>query len=64
MEGGGGGVGGARCGFEAAIGVDEGTRSDVLEEDGESMPCTDRMDEIEGACCGEARISGTCCGRG
>lgn len=64
MAGGGGGVGGARCGFERLTGVDNGGWSEVLEEDGESIPWTERIEDEEGAWCGEGRIGGICCGIG
>lgn len=55
-------MGGARCRFEMLTGVDDGGWSEVLEEDGESTPCTESIEDEEGACCGEGRISGMCCG--
>lgn len=62
MACGGGGVGGARCGFVLIIGLDEGGCDDVLDEDGESMPCAERIEDEEGACCVEGRGGGRCCG--
>lgn len=53
-----------RYGFETVMGVDEGTCKDVFEEDGESMPWTERIEDDEGACCGDGRIGGRCGGIG
>ena len=44
------------------MGVDEGTCTDVLDEDGESMPWTERTEDDERACCGDGRIGGRCGG--
>ena len=60
MAGGGGGVGGARCGFALTVGLDDGGCNDVFEEDGESMPCTERIEDEEWAGCGEGRGGGRC----
>lgn len=64
MDGGGGGVRGARYGFDTVMSVDEGTCKDVLDEDGESMPWTERIEDDEGACCGDGRMGGRCGGIG
>ena len=40
------------------MGVDEGRCKEVLDEDGESMPCTERIEDDEGACWGDGRIGG------
>ncbi len=42
-------MGGARCRFEMVTGVDDGGCSEVLEEDGESIPCTECIEDEEGA---------------
>ena len=46
------------------MGVEEGTCNDVVEEVGESMPWTERIEDDEGACCGDGRIGGRCEGIG
>lgn len=53
MAGGGGGVGGGRCGFVLIVGLDEGGCDDVLDEDGESIPCTERIEDEEGVAVGK-----------
>ena len=42
-------MGGARCEFETLTGVDDGGWSEVSEEDGESTPWTERIEDEEGA---------------
>ncbi len=42
-------MGGARCGFEILAGVGDCGWREVLEDDGESTPCTERIEDEEGA---------------
>ena len=44
--------------------MDEGTCEDVLDDDGESKPWTERIEDDEGACWGDGRMGGRCGGIG